>query len=344
MSPHDPQSLHENLLSALSPACRYRDGQAPEQWQQTSRETLTGLLGLNEIPSSTSAPRILERTAREGYEEIRFSLATEPGYESLMHLLIPQGAACPPAVICLQGHSTGMHISLGRPLYPRDEEDIAGDRDIALQAVRNGFAALTLEQRAFGACGGGPEGPRCRLPASSALLLGRTLIGERVHDIRRAVDVLQSGLFPVDGSRIAVTGNSGGGTACIYAAAMDIRISACMPSCAFTSFLASIGSRAHCFCNYIPGIAKHFDMGDLCALIAPRPLVIIAAEQDTSFPLKEAREQFVFTRRLYAAFSAESACRLIAAPGGHRYYARLAWPAFHELTGWRQPVRDGGGR
>ena len=334
MNEHDPQALHETLLKSISPICRYRDGGSPEAWQREARQTLIRLLGLDQIPSCAKDPRVLDRREEKDWQEIRLSLPTEPGYESLLHLLLPKGISRPPVVICLQGHSTGMHISLGRPQYPGDEEDIAGDRDYAIQAVRNGFAALTLEQRGFGACGGGPEGPQCRLPASTALLLGRTLIGERVHDIQCAVDLLRSGAFPVDGDRIAVTGNSGGGTASIYAAAVDERIGACMPSCAFTSFYASIGLSAHCFCNYIPGVARFFDMGDLCALIAPRPLAVIAAAKDTSFPLREAREQFVFTERVYALLSAQGLCRLIAAPEGHRYYAALAWPAFHALTGW----------
>ena len=334
MNVHDPQALHESLLRGVSPHCRYREDASPAEWRQEARRTLIQLLGLKLIPAEKRDARVLDRREEKDWEEFRLSLPTEPGYESLMHLLLPKGVSHPPVVICLQGHSTGMHISLGRPHYPGDEEDIAGDRDYALQAVRNGFAALTIEQRGFGECGGGPEGPQCRLPASTALLLGRTLIGERVHDIQCAIDFLRSGAFSVDGERIAITGNSGGGTASIYAAAVDERIGACMPSCAFTSFYASIGVSAHCFCNYIPGIAREFDMGDLGALIAPRPLIVIAGEKDTSFPLKEAREQFVFTEQVYARLSALDRCRLIAGLEGHRYYANLAWPAFHAVTGW----------
>ncbi len=334
MNVHDPQTLHETILRSIVPRCRYREGQDLRAWRQDARRTLIRLLGLEQIPACEPKARVLERWEEKDWEEIRLALSTEPGYEALMHLLLPKGVYRPPVVICLQGHSTGMHISLGRPKYPRDAESIADDRDLAVQAVRNGFAALTIEQRGFGECGGTPEGPQCRLPASTALLLGRTLIGERVRDIQCAVDFLRSGLFPVDGERIAVTGNSGGGTASIYAAAADERIGACMPSCAFTSFYASIGTRAHCFCNYIPGIAQAFDMGDLCALIAPRPLIAVAGKKDALFPLEEAREQFVFTEQVYALSSASDRCRLIEGPEGHRYYAALAWPAFHAVTGW----------
>lgn len=334
MDRHDPQRLHAEILHSIRPRFRYQAGEDPVSWQERARKRLWKLLGMDQIPACRAEPQILEQWEREAYTEYRLSLETEPGYEALAHLLLPRGVPDPPAVICLQGHATGMHISLGRPKYAEDEEDIAGDRDYALQAVQMGFAALALEQRAFGECGGTEEGPQCRLPGQTALLLGRTLIGERVRDVMAAVDMLRAGLFPVDGGRIAVTGNSGGGTASMYAAAADERIAACMPCCAFTSFYASIGVSAHCLCNYIPGIARDFDMGDLCALIAPRPLIVLSGALDQSFPLREAREQIVFTKAVYGEMGEERLCRLIAAPGGHRYYADLAWPAFRELTGW----------
>ncbi len=150
MNVHDPQALHESLLRGVSPHCRYREDASPAEWRQEARRTLIQLLGLKLIPAEKRDARVLDRREEKDWEEFRLSLPTEPGYESLMHLLLPKGVSHPPVVICLQGHSTGMHISLGRPHYPGDEEDIAGDRDYALQAVRNGFAALTIEQRGFG--------------------------------------------------------------------------------------------------------------------------------------------------------------------------------------------------
>jgi 2-keto-3-deoxy-galactonokinase len=53
-------------------------------------------------------------------------------------------------MICLQGHAPGMHISIGQAGDEHEEELIEGDRDFALQAVRNGYVALALEQRCFG--------------------------------------------------------------------------------------------------------------------------------------------------------------------------------------------------
>lgn len=328
MRTNQPQVLHEAMLKT-TPRFRYQDGDV-KVWQEQARAQLATRLSLNDMPVCDPELEIEYERDETDYHEIRFTFQTEPGYRAAAHLLIGHNASNPPVMICLQGHSTGMHISLGRPKYENDAKSIAGDRDYALQAVREGYAALTLEQRAFGECGGTDRGPDCRLAASTALLLGRSLVGERVLDVMRAIDLLETGTFPVDFNSISITGNSGGGTTCIYAAAMDTRIKACMPSCSFCGFLPSIGEQVHCFCNYIPGIARDFDMGDLAALTAPRVFVAITGKLDGTFPVHSAQEQLEIAKVVYARLGCENRCRLEVGQEGHRYYASLAWSALQE--------------
>ena len=320
-----PQVLHEQLLKN-TPRFRYQGGDV-QDWQQLARKQLAQRLALELIPACEPALDIEYERKESDYHEYRFTLQTEPGYRIAAHLLIPAGTERPPVMICVQGHSNGMHISLGRPHNEEDAEDIAGDRDYALQALREGYAALAMELRGFGECGGTEKGPACQLPFSTALLLGRSLIGERVNDVMRMNDLLESGAFPVDGSNVSITGNSGGGTVCIYAAAMDPRIRACMPSCSFCGYLPSIGVQQHCMCNYVAGMALDFDMGDLAAMTAPRPFVAINGKLDRSFPLESAEEQIEIARAAYRALGCEGRCRLEVGPEGHRYYAAISWPA-----------------
>ena len=54
----------------------------------------------------------------------------------------------------------------------------------------------------------------------SAIILGRTLIGERAWDVMRAIDVL-SYFKELDLEKIVITGNSGGGTASFYSACLE---------------------------------------------------------------------------------------------------------------------------
>lgn len=293
------------------------------------------------LPLEKVAPETRIEWTREedGYTETRFVFKSEKDVFVPCHLLLPSNSSGGklPLIICLQGHSTGMHISLGRPVYPGDAESIAGDRDFARQAVRRGQAALAIEQRGFGECGGTPKGPDCHQVAMQALLLGRTLIGERVWDVSRAIDAVCEAFPQIDETRIAVMGNSGGGTATIYAAAVNERITAAMPSCAICGFLPSIGAQKHCVCNYIPGIMKDFDMAELCGLVAPRPLVIVTGREDPIFPAWSATEQFEIARdRYYARANAQNRICQVIGEGGHRFYAEEGWAAFDRLTGWKE--------
>ncbi len=331
----DPQRSHLNRLQTLTPRLRKGPEVSFTQWQQDSRAALCSLLGL---PFETCLPRYREewRKCHTAYEEIRFLFESEEDVTVCAHLLLPKLSAGSqvPLVICLQGHTTGAHLSLGVAKHFSDIADLkSGDRDFARQVLARGQAALVIEQRGFGERGGTPK-PACDQPAAQALLLGRTLIGERCWDVSRAIDVVLERFPQIAPEKIAIMGNSGGGTAAFYAAAVDTRIAACMPSCAISSYYASIGVRLHCACNYIPGIAAAFDMGDIAGLIAPRPLVVVSGRDDKLFPAGPAAEQVALARQLYREAGTPDKIQHIIGPEGHRFYAALSWPVFDELTRW----------
>ncbi len=157
------------------------------------------------------------------------------------------------------------------------------------------------------------------------LLVGRTPIGDRVWDISKIIDWATRNL-PVDTTRIAVTGNSGGGTVTLFAAACDTRITVSLPSSYFCTFAGSIGTIAHCDCNYIPGILELGEMGDIAGLIAPRAFCAIHGEKDPIFPIAETRKSFRHLQQIYAAAGVPGNCELYVGSGGHRYYKDGAWP------------------
>lgn len=226
---------------------------------------------------------------------------------------------------------------MGRSIYDGDDELISGgDRDFAKQIVKEGYAALVLEQRGFGERKSEaflkfePKADTtCWHVAMTAILMGRTLIGERVWDISRAIDMLCT-LPYIDSEKIAVMGNSGGGTATYYAACMDERIKVVMPSCSVCTYEDSIIAGRHCTCNYIPNIAKYVDMGDLACLIAPRPLIVVAGEKDHGFHIEGTKKAYDTIQKIYSRMGAKDNCRLVIGPEGHRFYADQSWPVFNE--------------
>ena len=320
-----PQKYHEILIEKINPSMRYQGGDA-KKWQQEAREKLKFLLNLP-VKNCDSELEIEWTEKGDGYTESRFTFQTEKGFRSVAHILMPDGIEKPSPVICLQGHSKGMHISLNRPKFEGDAETIAGGRDFAIQAVKEGYAAIALEQRAFGELGGTEKGPACALPAYTAILMGRTLLGERVFDTMRLIDVLfESFSDKLDLENICLTGNSGGGTVTVYTSALDERITVSAPSCAYSSYLHSIGNQLHCPCNYVPGIAQVFDMAELSAMVAPRPQIVMSGRFDEIFPWDKAAEQIEIARVVYKELGAEDKIRHFVGEEGHRYYPHLAWP------------------
>lgn len=330
----DPQKIHYEALGKITPSMRFDGNESFPEWQRKARNKLVELLGLDLIKKAEDDKfTVLEETEHDTFTEYTIKFQSEEGYFVPCSLWKPKETVGKlPLVICLQGHSKGKHISLGRPKYKGDQETISGgDRDFARQIVKEGYAALAIEQRGFGECGGTEEGPACMVPSLTALLYGRTTIAERVFDISRAIDVVIENFDFVDVERIACMGNSGGGTATIYASALEERISVAMPSCALCTYKDSIGAMMHCTCNYVPNIAKYFDMGDLCGLIAPRKLVVVSGAQDPIFPRNGVEESVDLLAEYYSLADADENHAWVEGAEGHRFYADISWPVFERM-------------
>ncbi len=323
-------------LEALKPEMAFEpEKEELREWQQRAGEKLTELLGLPYKKCDSLFSAEYEEDHGD-FKEIRFVFQSEEGEFVPCHLWIPKKSEYkkPPVMICLQGHSTGMHISMGRVKFEGDEESAnSGDRNFAVQCIKRGIAAVTLEQRCFGERGGTPN-PDCYIASMTAILTGRTVIGGRVWDVMRLIDVMEEQFSDtIDTSSVYCMGNSGGGTATFYAAALEKRIKAAIPSCAFATFYGSIGSMHHCACNFVPGISKYFDMAEIAGLIAPRPLVIVSGKEDKIFPLTTAEHEFTRLKELYYNNSENpSNCVHVKGDGGHRFYASPSWDIFIKLT------------
>ena len=333
-------ALHNlKLISNIKPALRYEEGEDFAAWQKKAREKLYELLGIGEILKNKPEDdnfTVEYVKEEEDYTEYRFVITSEVGYSFPSVLRVPRGVKAPiPVILTLQGHSTGMHISLGKPIYERDVQTISGgDRDFVVRALKEGFAAVAIEQRNFGECGGlETGGPDCHVSSMSAILNGRTTIGERVVDTMAVIDALKKNFDFLDTDDVMLMGNSGGGTATFYTACIDERIKLAMPSCAVCTYKHSIVAMKHCVCNFVPNIAKYFDMGDLAGLIAPRKLIIVNGKHDDIFPDEGVRETYEIVKKLYAAAGADDAHALVTGAAGHRFYADDAWPVLHKMTG-----------
>ncbi len=331
----DAHTYIQQRTQALVPSMRY-DGQEEYRcWQQRARAKLNELLGLP-LERCADLFEISAETDCGNYVQTDFTFQSEPGYVVPGAFLAPKGIMEPrPVVICIQGHSTGMHISLGEEKFPGDDALIAGGRDFAIRALAEGYCAVVLEPRYMGQCGQNEAGaPLCstKNAALPALLLGRTAIGERVWDVQRLLDVMEKYFTAwADMTRVVCMGNSGGGTVTFYAACTDDRIALAMPSCAVCEFENSIVPLHHCCCNYIPGIRRYFEMGDLAGLMALRKLVVVCGVLDPDFPIAGTEKSFARARSMFSNLGRSDHCHLVKGPAGHQFYPDLAWPVANRL-------------
>lgn len=314
---------------------------AAVRWQHAFRKALRDALGLTRMERELAGwklrARRLDHRRMDGYTREKWYVWTEPGVPLPVWVLKPTGAVGKLSLVLTpHGHNhPEEYLGIGRTAAA-DRIITSQTRDIAVQAVREGYLVILPTSRAFGETRA-PETPSegygtqsCRRELMHALLAGRTVIGERVWDISRLIDwALTRG--DVDPRRIVVTGNSGGGTTSLFAPACDTRVAVAMPNCYYCTFTGSIGSIQHCDCNYVPGMLRLGEMWDVAGLIAPRTIRITNGARDPIFPIGETRRSFRNLRKIYAAFGAPQACSLYVGKAGHRYYPLGAWPFLKNL-------------
>ena len=330
----DPHRRNVEKQKAIRPSLTFDPAKDLNEQRAAIREKFDELFC---IPKKTVKSTAIVEYYDESdprFDEYRFVFESEKDFFVPAHLVLPKKREGKiPLVICLQGHTTGMHVSLGREPYPSKEPiEIKGDRDFALQAIAHGYAALCIEQRGFGELSSNPDRkPCCHELVWQLAMMNQSLIGERLLDISSALDAVLSDFDCIDEAHIGIMGNSAGGTSSFYAACADERITAVMPSCCFCSFAESWGSLHHCDCGYVYGILPFMDMADLSLLIAPRPLVVVSGISDRINPHNAVEKEFARVEEIYRASGAEGRCRMITGPEGHRFYADPSWDTFDEL-------------
>lgn len=334
-------ACHEKLYKEIVGELSFNSAVNFDEWKKKINDKLYELLGLAEIEKNACPLSITieEQVDKGDYTLTRFVFESEVESFVPCMLLIPNGSKPKyPLVIALQGHTSGFHLSIGEVKYEKDENYLGSA--FALQSVKRGYACLCIEQRGLGERVSKKSwvwgGHRCEHPFVTAVMLGRTVIGERVWDVSRAIDLIGN-FDKVDTDKIIITGNSGGGTASYYSACLDERIKICAPSCAFSPYRTSIMPISHCPCNYIPNVMKWFEMQDLSCLIAPRKLSIISGKVDNIFPIEGVREGYKTVEKIYKKAGAEHNVELIETPEGHFWCEDLVFNAIDNCAkelGW----------
>ncbi|MCA9182362.1 MAG: acetylxylan esterase, partial [Planctomycetales bacterium] len=161
---------------------------------------------------------------------------------------------------------------------------------------------------------------------------GYTPAGVEAWNAIRGIDLLES--WPgIDGSRIGITGRSGGGAYSWYTAALDERIKVAVPVAGITDLHNHVIDgcvTGHCDCMYMINYYG-WDYPKLAALIAPRPLLLANSDTDGIFPLDGVMRTHRQLKNLYAKLGASGHYGVIITPGPHKDTQELQVGAFRWL-------------
>jgi len=328
-----PKRMYQKWLEDHPPSLTFerRASQSTLEWQTGLRQKVVECLGEMPAPVSLEA-QMLEQSDQGDHLRQKWVIRTEADYWQPFYLLVPKDVNPPaPAVIALHGHGPGKSRTVGIADTPEEIAKVyGGEREYGLQAVRNGYIAMCPDMRGFGECVDEDHrqvnwNESCICSAGRSIMLGRTLLGGRVWDVRRGIDYLSS-RPDVDADRIVCLGQSGGALVTLFAAALDPRIAASVVSGYFCTWEQSIFGVYHCPCNFVPDLARLADCSDIGGLTAPRPQLLVAAEKDHMFPIDGVREAYEAVREVYRSLGAEDRIELYVGPNEHRFYKKRVWP------------------
>ncbi len=299
------------------------------------RKELANSLGLAHLP--VAKPRQLRSVGllqRDGYSLEKLVWETFPGVEVPAHLYRPDPPeAKHPAILFVPGH------------WWADSKTRPDFQAFCITMARAGFVVL-----AYDPFGQGERGISLRDHRRTELL-AVGVAQQAIVDFESlcALEVLLA-RPEVDRERVGITGASGGGYNSWVLAALDPRIAVSVPVVGTSEFHEQLRvcrpldwytAKEHC--HFVPRLLRYANNHELAAMIAPRPLLVISAHNDQSFPIPGIREVVEYGRRLYGALGRPERIGYFEDEStGHGYQKRKREAAYGWFKRWLRGEGDGG--
>lgn len=308
-----------------------------EAWQIATRDRLFDLLGLSLMDRMPIEVRELDRVQiAGGIVRTHAMLQVERDVWMPFYLLEPQSPkldahGCKRCYICPHGHQgAGAASVAGVTGVPAVDDAVRKfNYDYGLRLARMGYVTVCPDARGWGyrrdwKGQGNDENSflrgTCLNQARMAEPLGLTVAGLNAWDNMRLIDYLEArGDIAMDD--LGCFGFSGGGYMTLYLAALDPRVRKAFVS----GYLYGVDDsllhlNGNCSCNYVPGLWRLLDMGDIASLIAPRPLLVQSCEGDHlngARGLANVDEQLAIVRDAYGLVGHADDLLHEVCPGGH---------------------------
>jgi cephalosporin-C deacetylase-like acetyl esterase len=203
---------------------------------------------------------------RGDYTITKLSITTGSDVPVTGLLFVPEGLTGPaPAVLYVDGRGK--------------QEDAGAGGVIERLMVDSGKVVLSIDVRGFGETLDNPSkneskhGNREHRNAVISLYLGKTLIGQRVADVQKALDVMAQ-RSEIDPNQITLIGVDRAGPVALHVAALDLRVQEVMIRASFDSWIDIVASPTELnnMTHEIPGALQYYDLTNLATAIAPRPV------------------------------------------------------------------------
>jgi dienelactone hydrolase len=329
-------NLERRAREALAAIPRSFTARDADRRRPVLRRELERSLGVGRLPWP---PKLnshkIGRLRRHGYTIEKIVYESLPECSVPAHLYLPDSASADrraPAVLFYPGH------------WWVDSKTHLDFQAFCINMARLGFVVLSFDPFGQGERGVSSRDHR----RTEALLVGVAQQGFAEYETRCALEYLFS-RPDVDPEPVGITGASGGGYNTWITAALDDRIAAAVPVVGTSDFAEQIHVcrpldwyHAAEHCHFVPGLIRYANNHELLAMAAPKPVLIVAASQDESFPLAGVREVARYGRELYASYGKGERIGLIVDQiEGHGYQRAKREAAYGWFLRWLKGIGDG---
>jgi len=274
-----------------------REWERRARWLRTHILAVNGLLPMPEPPPLRA--KVFDTIEYADYSVSKVYFQSHPGLLVTGSLFVPRGKKGPfPAVLNPHGHWPKGRLH-------NDQRGTVLGRGITF--ARQGYVAFCYDMIGF--CDSTQlvhrqESDRQRLWGFSQMAL-------QLYNSIRSVDFLQS-LPDVDPERIGCTGASGGGTQTFMLMAVDQRIKVAAP----VNMVSAI-MQGGCVCENAPTLRLETTNPEIAALMAPRPLLLVAATGD--WTVNNPTLEYPFIRSIYKLYEAQDRVQCVQFDAEHNY-------------------------
>ena len=265
------------------------------QWQNELRAQLFDLLKMRDLVESDHKIDFnatqFNSEKKEGYTLKEIEINSTKSRRIKIILTIPDSDKNKfPAVICITGHGGDRYtVYNNEKIY----------KNFAAELAKKEYITISTN-----------------VGQHEVFESNRTLMGERLWDLMRCADYLES-LPMVDKGRMGCAGLSLGGEMVMWLGAMDTRMKVNVSA----GFLTNMDQmeQNHCMCWKFEGLRELVDFSDIYSMIAPRHLQCQNGMQEplTAFTPELAKKALQEIKPIYKNFDKPNNVELIIHDGAH---------------------------